>query len=173
MLNIFFSCAYCPCYSSWSQTKVGHDLVTEQLLSCMSSLEKGLFRSSAQFLIFFSLILIFMLFLHFWKLISCQLHNFQIFSPLKSDFWEFIWLLLFNGSVMSHFLWPHGLQHARIPCPLLSPRVCSDSCPLNWWCHTTFSSSFATFSLALSFSQHPGLFQWVSSLHQMGKVLAL
>ena len=60
----FFSCAYCPCYSSWSQTKVGHDLVTEQqLLSCMSSLEKGQFRSSAHFLILF-FILICMLFLH-------------------------------------------------------------------------------------------------------------
>ena len=30
---------------------------------------------------------------------------------------------------------PHGLQHARLPCPSLSPGVCSDLCPLSWWCH--------------------------------------
>ena len=33
-----------------------------------------------------------------------------------------------------------GLQHARFPCPSLSPRVCSNSCPLSWWCHPTISS---------------------------------
>jgi len=31
----------------------------------------------------------------------------------------------------------HGLQHARLPCPLLSPRACSNSCPLSWQCHPT------------------------------------
>ena len=40
---------------------------------------------------------------------------------------------------MSDSLWPHGLQHARLPCPSLSPRVCSNSCPLSWWCHPTVS----------------------------------
>ena len=34
----------------------------------------------------------------------------------------------------------HGLQHARLPCPSLSPRVCSNSCPLSLWCHPTISS---------------------------------
>ena len=43
-------------------------------------------------------------------------------------------------------LWPRGLQHARLPCPLLSPRVCSNSCPLSRWCHPTISSSVAPFS---------------------------
>ena len=42
---------------------------------------------------------------------------------------------------MSHSLWPHGLQHARLPCPSLSPRACSNSCPLSLWCHPTISSS--------------------------------
>ena len=42
-------------------------------------------------------------------------------------------LLLFSCQVMS--CRPHGLQHARLLCPLLSPGVCSDSCPLNHWCH--------------------------------------
>ena len=40
----------------------------------------------------------------------------------------------------------HGLKHARLPCPLLSPRVCSNSCPLSQWCHPTISSSVAHFS---------------------------
>ena len=34
----------------------------------------------------------------------------------------------------------HGLQHTRLPCPSLSPRVCANSCPLSWWCHPTISS---------------------------------
>ena len=51
---------------------------------------------------------------------------------------------------MSEFLWPHGLQHARLPCPV-SPRVCSNSCPLSWWYHTTILSSVARFSCPQSF----------------------
>ena len=41
---------------------------------------------------------------------------------------------------MSDSLRPHGLQHARLPCLSLSPRACSNSCPLSCWCHTTISS---------------------------------
>ena len=47
---------------------------------------------------------------------------------------------------VSDSLWPHGLQHARLPCPSLSPRVCSNSCPLSWWCHPAILSSVAHFS---------------------------
>ena len=43
-------------------------------------------------------------------------------------------------------LQPHGLQHSRLPCPSLFPRVCSDSCQLSPWCHPTISSSVARFS---------------------------
>ena len=46
---------------------------------------------------------------------------------------------------MSDSLWPHELHHARLPCPSLSPGVCSNSCPLSWWCHPIISSSFALF----------------------------
>ena len=52
----------------------------------------------------------------------------------------------FSHSAMSDFLWPHGLQHARIPCPSPSPRDCSNSCPLSQWCHPTISSSVIPFS---------------------------
>ena len=47
---------------------------------------------------------------------------------------------------MSYSLWPHGLQHAQPPCPLLSPRVCSNSCPMSQWCHPTILSSVAASS---------------------------
>ena len=54
-------------------------------------------------------------------------------------------LLWFSRSVVSDLLWPHGLQHARLPCPP-SSRVCSNSCPLSQWCHSNISSSVAPFS---------------------------
>ena len=47
---------------------------------------------------------------------------------------------------MSDSLWPHEPQHIRLPCPSLSPWVCSDSCPLSQWCHPTTSSSVSPFS---------------------------
>ena len=50
-------------------------------------------------------------------------------------------MLLFSCSVTWKSLRPHALQHTRLPCPSLSPRVCSNSCSLNQWCHPTISSS--------------------------------
>ena len=47
----------------------------------------------------------------------------------------------FSPSVVSHFLWPHGLQHARLPCSSPVPGTCSNSCPSSQWCHPTISSS--------------------------------
>ena len=55
----------------------------------------------------------------------------------------------FNRSVLSDSLQSHGLQHARPPCPSPTPRVYSNSCPLNWWCHSTISSSVLPFSSCL------------------------
>ena len=46
-------------------------------------------------------------------------------------------------------LWPHGLQHARVPCLPLFPGVCSNSCPLSWWCYLIISSSATPFSFCL------------------------
>ena len=40
----------------------------------------------------------------------------------------------------------HGLQHAWLPCPLLSPGICSNLCPLSRWCNPTISCSIAPFS---------------------------
>ena len=55
----------------------------------------------------------------------------------------------FGSSVVSDFLRPHGLQHARPPCPLPTPGVYSNSCPLSWWCHPTISTSVIPFSSCL------------------------
>ena len=52
-------------------------------------------------------------------------------------------------SVMSNSLWPHGLQHARLPCPSLTPGACSNLCPSSLWCHPTISSSVVPFSSCL------------------------
>ena len=50
---------------------------------------------------------------------------------------------------MPDSLWPHGLQHTRLPCRSPSPRVCSNPWPLSRWCHPTNSSSAAPFSSCL------------------------
>ena len=78
----------------------------------------------------------------------------------------------FSHSIMSDSLWPLGLQHGRPPCPSSTPGAYSNSCPLSWWCHIQpshllLSPSSPTFNL----SQHQGLFLWVSSSHQVAKIL--
>ena len=60
---------------------------------------------------------------------------------------------------------PMKLQHTRLPCPLLSPGVCSDSCPLSQWCCLAISSSATHFSFVFTLSQHQGLFSNKSALH--------
>ena len=59
------------------------------------------------------------------------------------------WLLLFSCSVVSDSWQPNGLQHTRLPCPPLLPKVYSNSCPLNWWCHPIISASVVPFSSCL------------------------
>ena len=54
--------------------------------------------------------------------------------------------LWFSHLITSNSLRCHGLQHARLCCPSLSPGVCSNSCPLSQWCFLTISSSIALFS---------------------------
>ena len=95
----------------------------------------------------------------------------------------------------SRFVGPEGTRHGNLdtllrrPELLFSLSVVSDSAtpwtaahqtslsftisrsPLNWWCHPTISSSVTPFSSCLCLCQYQGLFQWVSSLHQMTKIL--
>ena len=72
---------------------------------------------------------------------TAQLYNISLGISLLVLSSVSLFNLLVVQSVMSNSLWPHGLQHARLPCPSPSPRVCSNSCPLSWWCHLTISSS--------------------------------
>ena len=74
---------------------------------------------------------------------------------------------------MSNSLWPHGLQHTRLPYPSPTFRACSNSCPLSQWCYPTISFSVVPFSSHLQISQHQGLFQWVSSSHQNGQSIGV
>ena len=68
----------------------------------------------------------------------------------------FLWILIesissvqFTRSVVSDSLWPHGLQHARLPCPSPTPGVYPNSSPLSWWYHPTISSSVIPLSSCL------------------------
>ena len=65
----------------------------------------------------------------------------------------------FSRSVMSNSLPPHGLQHARPPCPSPTPRAYSNSCPLSWWCHPTILSSVIPFSSCLQSFPASGSFE--------------
>ena len=61
-------------------------------------------------------------------------------------------LIQFSRSVVSDSLQLHGPQHARPPCPSPTPRVYSNLCLLNQWCHPTISSSVVPFSFRLQSS---------------------
>ena len=67
--------------------------------------------------------------------------------------------LQFSCSVVSDSLWPHGLQHARPPCPSPTPRAYSNLCSLSQWCHPTISSSVVPFSSRLQSFPASGSFQ--------------
>ena len=59
-------------------------------------------------------------------------------SQLDYSLWGLLLtIILFSCSVLSNSLWCHRPQHTRLPCPSLSPRVCSNSCPSSQWCHPT------------------------------------
>ena len=72
---------------------------------------------------------------------------------------------------VSGSLRPHRLQHARLPYPSPTPGAGSNSCPSSWWYHANISSSLIPFSFYLQSCPVSGLFQWVSSSHQVAKVL--
>ena len=103
-------------------------------------------------------------------------------------FWAFVFAIPFDWNPFPHSkslcyclvtqscltLQPHGLQHARLPCPSLSPKVCSDSCSLSKWCHPTISSLLAPFSsYPQSFPALGSFLMTLGSSHQMTKVLEL
>ena len=79
-------------------------------------------------------------------------------------------LLLFRHSVASDSLQLHGLQHTS---PSPSPGVCSNLCSLIQWCHLPSHPLSSPSPPAFKLSWHQGLFQWVSSSHQVAQVLEL
>ena len=85
-----------------------------------------------------------------------------------------IWCIQFSQftcSVMFYSLRPHGLQHASLPCPSPTPRAYSNSCPSIRWCHPTISSCHPLLLLPSIFPSIRVFSWWVSSLHQVAKVL--
>ena len=88
----------------------------------------------------------------------------------------FISLVQFSCSVMSDSLCPLWLQHSRLPCPSPNHGACSNSCPLNQWCHPTISSSVVPFSSCLQSFPASGSFsisQFFASGSQSTGVSAL
>ena len=79
------------------------------------------------------------------KNLLSRLPNLTMIKPFFLD----ISSVQFSLSFVPNSLWPHGLQHARPPCPLLTPRVYSNPCPLSRWYHPTISSSVIPFSSRL------------------------
>ena len=69
------------------------------------------------------------------------------FQKLRS--WQSVPSVQFSHSVMFNSMQPHGLQHARLPCPSPTPGAYSNSCPLSRWCHPTISSSVVPCSSCL------------------------
>ena len=77
----------------------------------------------------------------------------------------------FSCSVVSHSLWPHGLQHTRSRCPSPTPRAYSNSCPLSQWCHPTISSSVIPFSSHLQSFPASGSFQMSQPFTSGGQII--
>ena len=82
----------------------------------------------------------------------------QLHPTLSTSILPGTLLLLFSLPVMSSSLGPHGLKHARLPCPSPTPTACSNSCPSSQWCYPTIWSSVVPFSSCLQFFPASGSF---------------
>ena len=87
---------------------------------------------------------------------TCSFFWVVLFTLMR---WSFYPFFQFSRSVVSYSLQPHGLQHARLPCPSPTPRAYSNSCPLNQWCHPTILFSVIHFSSRLQSFPESGSFQ--------------
>ena len=119
--------------------------------------------------------------LNFWdvgsELDPCFWGEGSLWHSLSINFIIIVFIIIYyhqySCSFMSNPLWPHGLQHARLPCPseLQEPtqthvhRIGDAIQPS----HPLSSPSPPAFN----FSQHQGFFQWISSSHQVAEVLEL
>ena len=93
-----------------------------------------------------------------WKLRWLKQFPLSVFSKssLVDNIFGKISSVQFSRSVVSDSLRPHGLQHAKPPCPSSTPRVYSNLRPLSWWCHPAISSSVVPF------------FSWLQSFPALG-----
>ena len=82
-------------------------------------------------------------------------------------------ILQFSHSVVSDSLWPHGLQHAKSPCPSPTPRAYSNSCPSSQWCHPTISSSAVCFSSCPQSFPPSGSFQMTHLFTSSGQSIGV
>ena len=104
--------------------------------------------------------------------------DFHQFVSLRSRILYTIYICLYfkiiyyccSATKLCMTLQPHAMQHARLPCPPPTPGAYSDWCALSWWCHPNIQPLLPPSLPAFNLSEHQGLFQWVSSLHQVVKV---
>ena len=76
----------------------------------------------------------------FWKWTTQKFQNWNSTTKWK------IQSVQFSCSALSKSLQPHGLQHAKLPCPSPAPWACSNSCSTNWWWHASMASSIVPFA---------------------------
>ena len=146
-----------------------HSLVGEIVINWISTQMNQLhFWSKKRVILLWSLVTSFWLslsifslsLLFVWSKVCRSKHDLTV--PTWAEIILTFNLLAFSSvqfiSVVSDSLWPHGLQHARLPCPSPTPRAFSNSYPSNQWCHPTISSSVIPFSSCLQSFQHQGLF---------------
>ena len=76
-------------------------------------------------------------------------------------------------SLSRFYLWPHGLQHARLPCPSPTPGACSNSCPSSQWSHPTISSSLVPFSSCFQPFPASGSFQMSQLFRSSGQSIGV
>ena len=108
---------------------------------------------------------------HFSVTYSSWQHVIKLFSlPIAISQFRSV---QFSHLVVSDSLQPHGLQHARLSCPSLNPRACSNSCPSSQWCHPTISFPVIPSTPIFNLSQRQGLFKWVSSSHSGGQSIGV
>jgi len=79
----------------------------------------------------------------------------------------------FSPSVMHNSLGAHGLQHIRLPCPSPIPGDCSNTCPLNQWCHPIILSSVAHLSSCLQPFPASGSFQMTQFFTKGGQSIGV
>ena len=121
----------------------------KQLVMCFSFLGRFLITDSLSFLITSNLTLIRFSSSSWFSLGRLYVSRNLSFFLDCAVCWHIVIQFVVQLFSCIQFFLTRGLQHARLSCPSVSPGICSDSCPLNWWCHPNISSFVAPFSSCL------------------------